>query len=84
MNNISLQQIEIFLTVAELTGLMATGLVAMLDGRATPETLWPEWVREGETYPCIDLDGKMITRETYKQWEVENDFVALSAGMDKG
>ncbi|NLA86638.1 MAG: hypothetical protein GX847_05020 [Clostridiales bacterium] len=72
------------ISVAELTGLMATGLVAMLDGRAAPETLWPEWVRDGETYPCIDLDGKMITRETYKQWEAENNFEALSKGMTKG
>ncbi|NLT13479.1 MAG: hypothetical protein GXY05_03955 [Clostridiales bacterium] len=72
------------ISVAELTGLMATGLVAMLDGRATAETLWPEWVRDGEKYPCIDLDGKMITRETYKQWESENNFEALSAGMAKG
>lgn len=72
------------ISVAELTGLMATGLVAMLDDRATPETLWPEWVREGESYPCIDLDGKMITRETYKQWEVDNSFEALSDGMAKG
>lgn len=72
------------ISVAELTGLMATGLVAMLDGRATPESLWPEWVRDGEKYPCIDLDGKMITRETYKQWDVENNFEALSAGMSKG
>jgi hypothetical protein len=72
------------ISVAELTGLMATGLVAMLDGRATPESLWPEWVRDGEKYPCIDLDGKMITRETYKQWETETNFEALSAGMAKG
>ncbi len=72
------------ISVAELTSLMATGLVAMLDGRATAETLWPEWVRDGDTFPCIDLDGKMITRETYKQWELDNNFEALSAGMAKG
>lgn len=72
------------ISVAELTGYMASGLIAMLDGRATAESLWPEWVRSGDTFSCIDVDGKMITRETYMQWESENNFDALSAGLNVG
>ncbi len=69
------------ISVAELTGYMASGLVAMLDGRATAESLWPEWVRDGDMYPCVDLPGTMITRDNYEQWVQDTDFYALSAGM---
>lgn len=71
-------------STAEFTGYMAANVVAILDGRATPETIWPEWVREGDKYPCIDVKGTMITKDTYKQWLEDTSFEALSEGMKKG
>ncbi len=69
------------ISTAELSGAMAACVVAILDGRATPETIWPEWVREGDSYPCIDLPGTMITKDNYQQWLTDTSFEALSAGM---
>ena len=69
------------ISTAELSGNMAACVVTMLEGRATPETIWPEWVRDGDAYPCIDLPGTMITKETYQQWIEDTSFEALSAGM---
>jgi hypothetical protein len=30
----------------------AANLVTILEGRATAETIWPEWVADGEQYPA--------------------------------
>jgi hypothetical protein len=48
----------------------AANLVTILEGRATAETIWPEWVADGDQYPCVKVTGTMITRDTYR------DFVA--------
>lgn len=52
-------------STAEFTGYMAANLVAILEGRVTAETVWPEWVRLGDSYPCIDVPGTMVTKDTY-------------------
>ncbi len=69
------------ISTAELSGHMAACVVAILEGRATQESIWPEWVREGDSYACIDLPGTMITRDTYQQWLTDFSFETLSAGM---
>jgi ABC-type sugar transport system substrate-binding protein len=71
-------------STTEFTGYMAANLVAILDGRATAETIWPEWVRDGDKYPCIDVMGTMLTKDTYKDWLEATSFETLSAGMKKG
>ncbi len=70
------------ISTAELSGDMAACVVTMLEGRATPETIWPEWVRPGDSYPCIDLPGTMITKDNYQQWLKDTSFESLSAGME--
>ena len=71
------------ISTAELSGNMAACVVALLEGRVTPETIWPEWVRDGDEYACIDLPGTMITRDTYQQWLEDTSFETMSAGMAK-
>jgi ABC-type sugar transport system substrate-binding protein len=46
------------------------GLVALIDGRATPQTLWGDTKREpyGSEYAVYPLETGMITREDYKQY----------------
>jgi ABC-type sugar transport system substrate-binding protein len=52
------------------------GLIAIIDGRATAETLWPEFHREGD--PCAQLvvGQDMITKDNYKQYfkDIEKSF----------
>lgn len=55
------------LTFAEY---MMAGTVAILDGRATMQTLWPEWLEEGDNASTMKIVGTMLTRDTYA------DFVA--------
>jgi ABC-type sugar transport system substrate-binding protein len=69
------------ISTAELSGYMAACVVAILEGRATEESIWPEWVRSGDNYACIDLPGTMITRDTYEKWLTDTSFESLSAGM---
>ncbi|MDR0813390.1 MAG: hypothetical protein LBO63_05240 [Oscillospiraceae bacterium] len=54
---------------------MANYLVATISGVATPETIWPEWNDAGGSYPRIQVEGTMITRDTYK------DYLAKQAAM---
>lgn len=68
-------------STAELTSYCGANLVAILDGRATAETIWPEWVRSGDKYPCIDVTGTMLTKDNYKQWLTDSSFETMSAGM---
>jgi ABC-type sugar transport system substrate-binding protein len=44
------------------------GLLAMIDGRATPETLWPEAIKAGQSYPELVLKPTVITRDNYKDY----------------
>jgi ABC-type sugar transport system substrate-binding protein len=47
---------------------LVCGIIAMLDGRATPETLYPEWKAPGATYANILCDTRVVTKETYKEY----------------
>ena len=66
---------------AEFAGYMAAGLVAMLDGRTTPENLWPEWKPDSSQYAFIRLQGDMITKETYRAWMSSTDLDAMMASV---
>jgi hypothetical protein len=44
------------------------GLIAMLDGRATPEKLWPEWKAPGAKYANVICDTRVLTKDTYKDY----------------
>lgn len=66
---------------AEFAGYMAAGLVAMLDGRAAPEALWPQWQQSPGEYAYIRLQGDMITKDTYKQWMSSTDLAAMLASV---
>ena len=44
------------------------GIIAMLDGRATPESLYPEWKAPGATYANILCDTRVVTKETYQEY----------------
>ncbi|NLT12901.1 MAG: hypothetical protein GXY05_01015, partial [Clostridiales bacterium] len=50
---------------------MANCLVAILEGRVTAETIWPEWYDEGGSYPRVQVSGNMITRDTYQAYLAE-------------
>jgi hypothetical protein len=47
---------------------MANYLVATLEGLTTPETIWAEYHDAGGSYPRIQVEGVMITRDTYKDY----------------
>ncbi|MDR1298623.1 MAG: hypothetical protein LBJ84_00020 [Oscillospiraceae bacterium] len=47
---------------------MANCLVAILEGAATAEDIWPEWRDAGGSYPRIQVGGTMITRDTYQDY----------------
>ena len=72
------------LSTVELTGYCSANLVAILEGRATAETIWPEYVAKGDKYPCIYVKGTMITKDTYKDWMTNNSFEMVSKDMKKG
>jgi hypothetical protein len=42
------------------------GLFAMIDGRATMDTLWPETFLPGDRAARFTLSAHMMTRETYR------------------
>jgi ABC-type sugar transport system substrate-binding protein len=45
------------------------GLVAMLDGRATPETLWSDNVPPGEKYGTVTLGIGIYTVDNYQEYK---------------
>ena len=47
---------------------LVCGVIAMLDGRATPESLYPEWKAPGATYANILCETKVVTKDTYKDY----------------
>jgi hypothetical protein len=44
------------------------GIVAMLDGRATPESLWPEWKAPGAQYANVMCESRVLTKDTYQDY----------------
>ncbi|MDR3277638.1 MAG: substrate-binding domain-containing protein [Oscillospiraceae bacterium] len=48
--------------------LMAANLVTILEGRATAETIWADWIPAGSEYPLVEITGEIITRDTYQEY----------------
>ena len=46
------------------------GLLAMIDGRATPETLWEDYKNPGDTYATVNLPFTLVTYDNYKDYQV--------------
>ena len=67
----------------EATAYMAAGVVAMLDGRVTPEDLWPEWKSSPDEYALVRLQGTMITKDTYQAWLDDTSLDTLIATIPK-
>ena len=44
---------------------MMAGAVAILDGRASGETLWPEWLEDGDAAATVEVRGTMLTKDDY-------------------
>jgi ABC-type sugar transport system substrate-binding protein len=44
------------------------GLIALLDGVATPETIWPDQKLPGDAYATFSVSNQIITKDTYKQF----------------
>lgn len=68
---------------AQFAGFMASGLIAMLDGRETPESLWPEWKVTSGEYAYLRMQGTMITKDNYKEWVSKTDLPAMIASVPK-
>lgn len=51
----------------------AAGLVALMDGRATMDTLWADERAEGDTATSYDIPLTVVTRDTYKDYIAESD-----------
>ena len=47
---------------------LVCGIIAMLDGRATPESLYPEWKAPGAKYANILCDTRVVTKDTYQEY----------------
>jgi ABC-type sugar transport system substrate-binding protein len=55
---------------------IACGLVAMVDGRAKPEDLWPEYKQPGEKYALYVVPTVIVTKDTYQDYlQYVEDFV---------
>ena len=47
---------------------MACGLITLVDGEATPETLWPEYIKPGTEYAEVIVPGIMLTQDMYQEY----------------
>ncbi|MDR1589247.1 MAG: substrate-binding domain-containing protein [Oscillospiraceae bacterium] len=47
---------------------MICGLIALIDGRATPETLFQNYIKEGEKYGTPVIESTIIEIDTYKDY----------------
>lgn len=56
-----------------------TGLIAMIDGRATPETLWQEVRADGDKATAFFAGDQMVTIDTYKSVQAD---IAKQFGID--
>jgi len=43
------------------------GLLALIDGRATTDTLWPEYIQQNHKAALFYVDGLLLTRDTYRK-----------------
>ena len=44
------------------------GLITLLDGKATPETLWADQKIPGDQYATYSVSNQIITKDTYKRF----------------
>ncbi|MCL2391531.1 MAG: substrate-binding domain-containing protein [Oscillospiraceae bacterium] len=44
------------------------GLIALIDGRATPETLWPQYLNDGDLRAVWEATSEIITRDNYQDF----------------
>ena len=44
------------------------GLISLLDGKATQETLWPDRKIPGDQFATYGVSNQVITKDTYKQY----------------
>jgi hypothetical protein len=64
---------------------MACNLVTILEGRATAETIWPEWIADnGSKYASMKIKGSMITKDTYQEFIDTHTVEALVAAAKNG
>jgi ABC-type sugar transport system substrate-binding protein len=49
------------------------GLIAMIDGRATPETLWSDKIAEGQKYADFVMTPEVVTVDNYKECVAKAD-----------
>ena len=56
-------------------------LYSFMNGQATPETIWPEWVdhSKDEKYATIEIPVQMITKDNYQEYM---EWVDAFTGMD--
>jgi len=47
---------------------MICGLIALIDGSATPETLWPQYKEAGEKYATVNLKCEVLTHDNYQEY----------------
>ena len=45
------------------------GLIALIDGRATPETLWEDYKEDGDTYATVHLPFTTVTYDMYTEYQ---------------
>jgi ABC-type sugar transport system substrate-binding protein len=70
---------------AEFAVNMACNLVTILEGRATAETIWPEWIADnGSKYASMKIKGSMITKDTYQEFIDTHTVEALVADAKNG
>ncbi len=51
-----------------LTEPIIMGVIAMIAGRATAETIWPEYKPAGQNYPNVVVKSSLLTVDNYKQF----------------
>ena len=54
------------------------GLVSMLDGVSTPDSLWPDMKKDGDAAAFYTTSYDMLTKDTYKDYF---NGIAEEAGM---
>lgn len=54
---------------------LAAGLVALMDGRATPETLWEGVLKDGDKAAQYLVPVSVVTRDNFKDFIVQSDAV---------
>ena len=63
---------------------LVCGIIAMLDGRATPETLWPEWKDPNQQYPVVTVQSTILTVDNYDTYDdyVQAYLTAIENGTE--